>query len=262
MTTPAGDRPPTAYERGAREFFDQNAQRYDQNFDVPTVSGHGHRARLEAAVRLVGHGTGEVLEVGFGPGRLLEKLERKGWTGWGIDSAPGMLALARARVPAAAGRLALGHAEQLPFPDRRFDVVVCTGLLGYVGTRAALAELARVLRPGGRLVVSFRRRSPYWFLRDDVYYPVLRWARRVGVTSVRMPVERRPAIAASAAVSLVERAGLRVEAVESVGCMAFPQTGPPNPRSPALRAARAAEARTWARRLLATQVLVAARRER
>ena len=261
MTSSAGDRAPTPYERGAADFFDRTARQYDRNFDAHTVYGHCHRVRLETAARLVGAGPGEVLEAGFGPGQLLEELERRDWTAWGVDAAPAIVELARARLPAAAGRLTLGDVERLPFPDERFDAIVCTGLLGYVGTAAALGELVRVLRPGGRAVVSFKRRSPYWLLRDGVYYPFLRSARRLGLASVRMPAQRRPPRSARAAAALVGEAGLRVEVVECVGCMVLSQTGKPGPGSPALRIARAAEARPWARRLLATQVLVAARKD-
>lgn len=72
-----------------------------------------------------------------------------------IDQSRQMLAAARARFQAAGEegvRLVLGEAERLPFPDGSFDALTVTYLLRYVDDpAAAVAELARVLRPGGRI---------------------------------------------------------------------------------------------------------------
>jgi demethylmenaquinone methyltransferase / 2-methoxy-6-polyprenyl-1,4-benzoquinol methylase len=73
----------------------------------------------------------------------------------GIDQSAAMLAAARARFSGAdSARVELleGEAESLPFPDASFDVVTFTYLLRYVEDPAAtMRELARVLRPGGRI---------------------------------------------------------------------------------------------------------------
>ena len=96
-----------------------------------------------------------MLDAGMGPGRLTAELDKRGWTVWGVDGSANMVSLARARVPKAADRLLEARIERLPFGDDRFDAVVSTGVLGYVDDlEVALRELARVLRPGGRLVFS------------------------------------------------------------------------------------------------------------
>jgi ubiquinone/menaquinone biosynthesis C-methylase UbiE len=252
------NRAPTAFERQAAAYFDRTAASYDRSHDAPTLAGHNQRVRLDAAVRAMGPGPGNALEIGFASGRLLEHLDRRGWTVWGVDAAPAMVALASARVPAAARRLVLGDAERLPFGDRRFDAVVCTGLLSYVVEATALAEVARVLRHGGRAVVSFRRRSPYSIVLDATYRRLVRSARRMGLGRARGAAGRRRPLPSHVATSLVERAGLRVESAAVVGCTVVPQIGAPDARSPALRIAREAEARSWARRMLATQLIVTA----
>ncbi len=98
-----------------------------------------------------------VLDVASGTGAVAIELARRyGCSVVGIDQSAEMLAAGRRRV-AAAGvgglvRLEQGRAESLPFEDESFDAVTFTYLLRYVDDPAAtLRELARVLRPGGRL---------------------------------------------------------------------------------------------------------------
>ncbi len=98
---------------------------------------------------------GETLEVAVGTGRNLP-FYPDGITLTGIDFSPAMLDHARARA-AELGRdvtLLEADAQSLPFPDASFDTVVCTlGLCGFPDERAAIAEMYRVLRPGGTLLL-------------------------------------------------------------------------------------------------------------
>ncbi len=102
-----------------------------------------------------------VLDVGCGTGTLaLEAAERVGQTGHvvGVDPAPQQIARARAK---AARRglpvdFQLGVIEQLPFPGASFDLVLSTWMMHHLPDdlkRRGLAEMARVLKPAGRLVV-------------------------------------------------------------------------------------------------------------
>jgi ubiquinone/menaquinone biosynthesis C-methylase UbiE len=101
-----------------------------------------------------------VLDVGVGPGFLASEMAAAvGPTGLvcGVDPSGSMLALARARIadgPAAPVDLRTGTATGIPYSDERFDAVVSTQVLEYVGDiPAALTEIRRVLRPGGRLLI-------------------------------------------------------------------------------------------------------------
>jgi ubiquinone/menaquinone biosynthesis C-methylase UbiE len=107
-----------------------------------------------------------VLDVGCGTGALaMETYERVGATGrvYGID--PGPKQIARARFKAERASLPIdfqvGVIEQLAFPDQSFDVVLSTLVMHHLPDdlkRLGLAEVARVLKPGGRLViVDFKR---------------------------------------------------------------------------------------------------------
>jgi demethylmenaquinone methyltransferase/2-methoxy-6-polyprenyl-1,4-benzoquinol methylase len=98
----------------------------------------------------------EILDVATGTGLVAaELLARADCTVVGIDQSAEMLTRARRRFEGRDGarvELLLGEAESLPFADRRFDAVTVTYLLRYVDDPAAtVRELARVLRPGGRI---------------------------------------------------------------------------------------------------------------
>lgn len=111
------------------------------------------KCRLAALVSLAAAQPGDrVLEVGCGAGHVLERFAGTARTG--VDLSEGMVARARRRL----GRdvtLLRASADRLPFPAGSFDVVLCTEVLEHVpDPRAVLAELLRVVAPGGRVVVS------------------------------------------------------------------------------------------------------------
>ena len=120
-----------------------------------------------ALVQAAAPGAGErVLDVATGTGMVVAEIVRRcdSCTVVGIDQSEEMLARARARFGAGGGRVELmrGEAEALPFGDAEFDALTVTYLLRYVDDpRATVAELARVLRPGGRLA-SLEFGVPPW----------------------------------------------------------------------------------------------------
>ena len=79
--------------------FDERADTYDQAYEAPGSDGHALRARLRVTLELAGHGPGDALDVGMGPGRLVAELAARGWRPSGIDVAPQMVASARRRTP-------------------------------------------------------------------------------------------------------------------------------------------------------------------
>ena len=92
---------------------------------------------------------GSVLDVATGTGLVAAELSRRGFAVTGVDQSPDMLAVARRRFGDAV-ELVEASAEDLPFDEGSFDHLTVTYLLRYVDDPAAtMAELARVVRPGG-----------------------------------------------------------------------------------------------------------------
>jgi len=140
------------------EVFDRVAERYDVMNDLMSLGLH--RAWKAFAVDVARPRAGErVLDIAAGSGDLAKAMARRvGTTGevWLADLNARMLARGRDRLLDAGVRAPAVQcdAERLPFPEAHFDcVTVAFGLRNMTHKDIALAEMRRVLRPGGRLVV-------------------------------------------------------------------------------------------------------------
>lgn len=131
-----------------RRYWDRHAGSYDRQMEFieRKLFGDSRQWVCRGAA-------GDVLEVGIGTGLNLGHYPGAG-TLTGVDLSPEMLEHARRRA-AAGGRpvtLRVGDAHHLEFPDHSFDTVVCTfALCAIPDERRAVAEMWRVLRPGGQL---------------------------------------------------------------------------------------------------------------
>jgi ubiquinone/menaquinone biosynthesis C-methylase UbiE len=94
-----------------------------------------------------------VLDLGCGTGEMAAALMCRGYEVWGLDIAEPMIHYARQRC--GSDRFWVGDIEHLPFRDSTFDAVVCLGVIEYLDMdERTLHEMWRVLKPGGRAVVS------------------------------------------------------------------------------------------------------------
>ncbi|MGD9471174.1 MAG: class I SAM-dependent methyltransferase [Novosphingobium sp.] len=107
----------------------------------------------------------DVLDVGCGDGALMASLSRKGARVTGIDPDPAMLAAARQRADATELPITLhrGSAEVLPFEDCSFNRIVAVAVLCFIDKPdMAVAEMARVLRPGGAIILGELGKTNVW----------------------------------------------------------------------------------------------------
>ncbi|HKR67596.1 MAG TPA: class I SAM-dependent methyltransferase [Streptosporangiaceae bacterium] len=148
----------TSAERNsfAQDLFTPLPARYDRLAEILSFGQNGRWRR--AMVGQIGSvPDGVVLDVASGTaGVAIQLAERAGARVLGVDLTEQMLRRGKSNVTAAgkSGRISLvaGRAEQLPLPDGSVDALTFTYLLRYVDDpQATLAELARVLRPGGRV---------------------------------------------------------------------------------------------------------------
>ena len=127
--------------------FEAHAEAYDAWFDR---HADAYRAELEAVRRLLpaGRAPARAVEIGVGSGLFAQPLG----VGLGVEPSPAMAARARARGI----EVLEGPAEALPLPDAAFDLALMVTTICFVDDpAAAVAEAARVLAPGGRLIVGF-----------------------------------------------------------------------------------------------------------
>ena len=139
---------------GAFDVLYRNAALYWLASTIP-FAGQWRTWQRLALPRVQGH---DVLEVGCGPGWLLADMLAAGYACHAIDASPQMVRAARRTVQrrqltAAADTVQQARAQALPFADASFDTVVSTFPAPYIHDPASLREIARVLRPGGRLIV-------------------------------------------------------------------------------------------------------------
>ncbi|MBX9582966.1 MAG: class I SAM-dependent methyltransferase [Gemmataceae bacterium] len=175
--------------------------------------GLGRRFRRDVLARLALGRDERLIDVGCGTGRLLAEaaLSHPGVAAVGIDPDPGVLAIAARHLARWRGRVALhaARAEALPLPDGTFDAAVSSLAFHHLPTpakRAALREIRRVLRPGGRLLlVDFAATAghrPPWWLRaiESVEYAADQYRGRLpeylaaGFIDIRCVHRRWPSV--------------------------------------------------------------------
>jgi ubiquinone/menaquinone biosynthesis C-methylase UbiE len=140
--------------RAAEEYFNAHAAEWDEMRSL-----HVAESAVEAAIRdvLAGAPIGRLVDIGTGTGRMIELLGAEAESCVGIDRSPEMLRLAREKL----GRAGLKNVElrqgdmfALPLPDGAADTAIIHQVLHYAPQpQGVIAEAARLLAPGGRLLV-------------------------------------------------------------------------------------------------------------
>ncbi len=146
---------------GSSVNFDRAAGFYDATRGLPPEVGDRVAARIEAAAPP----GARFLEIGVGTGRIALPLQRRGCWVAGVDLSAAMMGAYRGKAAAAglpAPRLLRGDVTRLPLAGASVDVVIEVHVLHLVpGWRQALAEIRRVLAPGGTVVLGWGPGLPY-----------------------------------------------------------------------------------------------------
>ncbi len=184
---------------------------------LPRLIDFGMRRKPFLRLRedLVAAASGQVLEIGVGSGLNLPFYPRDLEGLCGIDPSPELLAMARAQAawvhfPVS---LAKGRAEDLPLDDHSVDSVVMTWTLCSIAEpEQALAEIRRVLRPGGSLLFIEHGRAPEAGVQGWQNRLTPLWRKIAGGCHLNRPVDR-----------LIEAAGLRLAELETGYLIAGPR---------------------------------------
>jgi SAM-dependent methyltransferase len=142
---------------------------FSASYDDPRGGGY-HRLLddLEMAVIAPLAEGRDVLELGCGTGLLLQRVAPIAKSAKGIDLSPGMLASAKERGL----DVTLGSVTELPWDDASFDLVFSVKVLAHVpDIRGALAEAARVTRPGGRVAIELYNPLSLRYLAKKIFGP-------------------------------------------------------------------------------------------
>lgn len=158
------------------DMFDGVARHYDRTNTV--LSGGNAALWRVATVRAVAPEAGErILDIAAGTGTSSAALAKTGATVIAADFSPGMIEEGRKRHPNI--EFVEADAEKLPFGDNEFDAVTISfGLRNINDPKAALGEMYRVLKPGGRLVICEFSRPPVAILRQG-YWAYLKYVMPV-----------------------------------------------------------------------------------
>ncbi len=152
----------------SKEYFATVAGQWDE-----LRSGFFPEAVRRKALEIAGIGAASqgktAADLGAGTGFVTQALLEAGLTVFAVDQSPAMLAELRAKFAGTGRLIALeGQAEALPLPDASVDYVFANMFLHHVDDPAkAMAEMARVLRPGGRLVVTDLDLHTHRFLLEE-----------------------------------------------------------------------------------------------
>jgi SAM-dependent methyltransferase len=144
--------------------FDRIADAYDESLPAH-VADHYLQKRARFVLEHCPRGT--ALDVGCGTGALAARLAEAGYEMTGVDPSEGMLRVLERRTSKVRGLRGSGTA--LEFPDSSFDLVYSVAVMHHIAApqdvRRTLAEMVRVARPGGRVLVwDHNPRNPYWRL--------------------------------------------------------------------------------------------------
>jgi len=188
MTNP-GDPPISCQQIEANEHFQSTAPVWRDVYYQTDLNSRLYQERRNSVLSLVdqlGLTGARVLEVGCGPGITSVALGKRGHTVYAIDTVPAMIGMTRKHAGESEMELqihpTMGDIHALGFPENTFDLAVVVGVTEWLASlEKPMRELARVVKPGGFLIVTGDNTWSLNFVLDPLRNPILgplkRWVR-------------------------------------------------------------------------------------
>jgi ubiquinone/menaquinone biosynthesis C-methylase UbiE len=201
--------------QAAANDYDSFAEAYSGENEVNLHNAYYERP---ATLALAGDVAGRrILDAGCGSGPLSAALRDRGATVTGFDKSAGMLKLARRRLGPDAELRVADLGRPLPYPDGAFDDVIASLVLHYLEDwTAPLAELRRVLKPGGRLIASVNHpiAGHALFRPGADYFATYQWTEEITTASGESYVLANWHRPLPAMISAFTTAGFRIAAID------------------------------------------------
>jgi len=147
-----------------KERFDRDAFGWKEKYRwrIHNPFGYNSKAyRKKRVLEMLGNGRGMLLDLGCGPGAFFEELRSQGFFTVGVDFSHEMISLAHKAIRERhAAEVVQADALLLPFREQSFDGLIAVGLLEYFpDDEGVLGEIRRVLKPGGRALLTVRNQK-------------------------------------------------------------------------------------------------------
>jgi ubiquinone/menaquinone biosynthesis C-methylase UbiE len=182
---------------GSVAYYDSIAEAYLARYYEDRLRQYAYHTRKARVLEMLPGEPGKLLDVGCGPGVMVQEVLSRGFEFFGVDASKRMIAESRkAFGHTRRAQFISGDATALPFADRTFDVLTCMGVICRIARpEVAIVEMGRVLKPGGTLLMSFPNLlSPYAFWEVHVFYPLLVRLKRLASAFVLRLIPRMLAL--------------------------------------------------------------------
>lgn len=171
-------------------YFNSVADNYSQRYHMNSPGGYEARVRKQRVMELLDKSGCRVLDIGGGPGIMVQELNDLGYEFWGVDASPRMIELCHKNFRHTKGvHFSVGNATDLEFSDGFFDLVICMGVIDRIEKyELAIKEMLRVVKKDGNLIITFPNiYSPFATWRAFVFYPTVNLLKSIYYFILRRP---------------------------------------------------------------------------